>query len=298
MNRTKIISIVSIVVFVIAIGITGFVLIQNRALKQEQRAFAEEEKGRMQEELTQLSEDYEAQLNKLNEQREFTLTFANDSLLQQLEEEKAQIERLQKELKEQKGTSTKRIRELTDEINTLRNLLRSYIAQIDSLYTVNQELTRENTQVKEELTKANVRVDGLSQERAELAGKVQRAALLSASKIAVRSLNKRGSNTKRIDKIANLSVQFTVPRNVTAEVGYKTFYIRILNPNDQPLSGGKAFVYEGQTLLASAQKEVEYTGEDTEVIVYKEVTEALLSGTYRVDIFADGHLIGKHYFTL
>lgn len=279
-------------------GITGFVLIQNRALKQEQRAFAEEEKGRMQEELTQLSEDYEAQLSKLNEQREFTLTFANDSLLQQLEEEKAQIERLQKELKEQKSTNTKRIRELTDEINTLRNLLRSYIAQIDSLYTVNQELTRENTQVKEELTKANVRVDGLSQERAELAGKVQRAALLSASKIVVRSLNRRGSSTKRIDKIANLSVQFTVPQNVTAEVGYKTFYIRILNPNDQPLSGGKAFVYEGQTLFASAQKEIEYTGEDTEIIVYKEVTEALLSGTYRVDIFADGQLIGKQCFTL
>lgn len=252
----------------------------------------------MQEELTQLSEDYEAQLSKLNEQREFTLTFANDSLLQQLEEEKAQIERLQKELKEQKSTNTKRIRELTDEINTLRNLLRSYIAQIDSLYTVNQELTRENTQVKEELTKANVRVDGLSQERAELAGKVQRAALLSASKIVVRSLDRRGSSTKRIDKIANLSVQFTVPQNVTAEVGYKTFYIRILNPNDQPLSGGKAFVYEGQTLFASAQKEIEYTGEDTEIIVYKEVTEALLSGTYRVDIFADGQLIGKQCFTL
>ena len=96
-----------------------------------------------------------------------------------------------------------------------------------------------------------------------------------------------------------LAVSFTIKKNVTAPVGNKAIYVRILNPNDMPMSGsGEAFSFEGQTLQATASKSIEYTGEDTPVTIYYQITQALLSGSYRADVFADGHRIGHTTFTL
>lgn len=270
---------------------------ENRTLRSEQATLIAQEKERMQEDLQMLSDQYDEQLEKMSA-GEHQLTFLTDSLLLQLESDKKQIERLQRELKQEKSTNTKRIQELTQEINTLRSLLRSYIEQIDSLHVVNQRLTEENVQIRQELTVANTRTSDLSRQAATLTDKVQRAAVLHAKGVTVTPLDKRGRKTKSIGKMTNISVHFVVPQNVTAEVGNKTFYIRILNPNDQALSGGQTFSFEGQSLTASAQKTIEYTGEETEITIYKPITETLLSGAYRVDIFADGHLIGKQNFEL
>lgn len=46
------------------------------------------------------------------------------------------------------------------------------------------------------------------------------------------------------------------------------------------------------------KKLVEYDGEELPVTMYWNIEEFLSPGTYRVDIFADGNLIGRKSFTL
>ena len=46
------------------------------------------------------------------------------------------------------------------------------------------------------------------------------------------------------------------------------------------------------------KKMIEYEGEDVRVTMYWNIEEYLSPGTYRVDIFADGNLIGKKSFEL
>ena len=58
------------------------------------------------------------------------------------------------------------------------------------------------------------------------------------------------------------------------------------------------FTYENRELPFSIKKYVEYNGEETPVTVYWEVEEYLFAGEYRLDIFAEGTLIGSRTFTL
>lgn len=57
----------------------------------------------------------------------------NDSLAYQLASEQAKVQRLLEELRTVKSNNAQRIAELTRELETLRQILRNYVIQIDSL---------------------------------------------------------------------------------------------------------------------------------------------------------------------
>ena len=92
------------------------------------------------------------------------------------------------------------------------------------------------------------------------------------------------------------AVSFVIARNITAQAGNRSIYVRITKPNNEVLTNGGTFVYENRNLEYSAKKDIEYNGEATSVTVYWDVNEFLSKGTYRVSVFADGHNIGNASF--
>ena len=56
--------------------------------------------------------------------------------------------------------------------------------------------------------------------------------------------------------------------------------------------------FEGKDINYSMKKVIEYEGEELPVTMYWDIEEFLSPGDYRVDIFADGNLIGRKKFTL
>ena len=76
--------------------------------------------------------------------------------------------------------------------------------------------------------------------------------------------------------------------------------MRLMTPDDVVLQKKAAdvFRYENRDIAYSSKRTVEYGGEDLPVTMYWTVGEVLQAGTYRADIFADGHLIGTQTFTL
>ncbi|MBR5189568.1 MAG: hypothetical protein IKT77_05025 [Paludibacteraceae bacterium] len=224
----------------------------------------------------------------------------NDSLLHQLDREQKRVQLLLEELRTVKATNARRIAELKEELSTVRKVLVSYVRQVDSLTAVNTKLEAENRQVQQRYEAATEEVKVLSEERERLVEKVTIASQLEATAVTVELQNERGRKTKSVRKLAIIKVDYTIAKNNTAEVGNKTIYMRITTPDDMVLQkqATDLFDFEGSKIAFSARKSFEYTGEEFSDAIYYTVTETLWEGDYRVDLFADGHLIGQQYFNL
>lgn len=227
------------------------------------------------------------------EYEEFYIETSNDSLLKLFDEEKQKVQQLLQELKTVKATNARRIKELQKELGTVRGVLKSYIYKVDSLNTVNDNLKKENVKVKKQIAEAQEIKRQLEEKTNELDAKINLASILEADEIQIKTLNKKGKVTKSLKRITNIEICFQVLRNITAERGYKTVYIRIADANGEVLTTEtNTFEFEGKELIYSAKKEIEYNGENTPVCMYYKVTKPLQTGSYSIAIFAEGNLIG------
>lgn len=231
---------------------------------------------------------------------ELKLTVSNDSLSVLLEQEQLKTQRLLEELRTVKSSNATEIRRLKKELASLRKVMIGYINQIDSL----NRLTAQQKEIIADVTKkynaASRQINNLSEEKKNLTKTVTLAAQLDATNISVQPTNKRGKTAKKVKDIVKFKINFSIVKNITAETGERTLYIRITKPDNDVLtkSSSNTFPYENRELEYSIKKYIEYNGEEQAVTVYWDVEEYLYAGTYRVDIFADGTLIGSQSFSL
>ena len=259
---------------------------EQKEANQEMQELAELDKQEMQNEYERLTLQYSEMMTQIN----------NDSIVEQLTQEQMRTQQLLEELKQVKANDAREITRLKKELATVREVLRSYIRQVDSLNQVNIALRDENTQIKSELEETNRTAQALQTEKATLSEKVAIAAQLDATNIQMTLLNKREKEAKKLKDAKKLKVSFTIAKNVTASNGSRTFYVRIQTPTGSALGGG-TFQYENTMLEYSMQRSVEYTGEEISIDTYRNVQETLEGGDYRVSIFAGGNMIGSKTFS-
>lgn len=266
------------------------------------RASKAEETSRQMEELQQLAEMDKLEMQ--NEYEEFARQYEelqtqinNDSLIAQLEKEQKRIEELQEELRRTKSNDAAEIMRLKQELATLREILRQYIMQIDSLNHLNQQLNQENQSLRTQNAQAQVHITNLTTEKETLTDKVAIASQLDATGVSAIGKNKRGKAAKKIKDVKKFQISFNISRNVTAQTGMKSIYVRIMTPTNEVLTQGGTLNYENRTLEYSIRKDIEYTGEEQAITVYWDVNQTLMGGQYRVDIFADGNRIGGTSFS-
>lgn len=221
-------------------------------------------------------------------------------MFQQLSNEQAKVQRLREELRTVKATDKAEINRLNNELSSLRKILKSYIVQIDSLNRANERLVQQNKEITNKYQETTKTLNKVSQEKANLNEKVTRAAKLDATAINVAATNSKGKVQKKIKSIEQLVVSFTITKNITAEPGERVIYVRIMKPDDDILVKNRAntFSFENREIQYSMKRAIEYGGEEVPVTLYWKVEEYLMPGTYRVDLFADGSLIGSRSFSL
>ena len=288
MNKKIFIPLIMIGVLLIGgIVYLALTLNQQRQANKEMQELAELDKKEMENEYQQFANQYSEMKSQIN----------NDSIVAQLTAEQERTQRLLAELKSVKSNDAREIARLKRELATVRAVLRSYVIEIDSLNRLNQNLTAENTRVKGQYEEATRQIEGLNTEKASLSEKVAIAAQLDAIGINLVGKNKRGKNTDDASKCKMLQLNFSLAKNVTATSGVKNIYVRITSPTGGILGGAGSFAYENRTLPCTMKKTVEYGGQETAVVMYWTVSQALVSGTYGVSIFADGNMIGSKSFT-
>ena len=279
-----------VVAAIIVAGIIGY-LIYTMQKQQKENAqmleLAEMDKREMENEYEQFAMQYNEMRMQIN----------NDSLVAQLEKEQQRTEELLEELRRVKSNDAAEIMRLKKELATLRKVLQDFVHQIDSLNRLNEELTQENSNLKTQNQQAQQHISNLSSQNESLTSKVEIASQLDATGIWAEGRNKKGKAAKKIKDVKKFVIGFKIARNVTTSTGIRSIYLRISTPTGDVLSKGGTFQYENRNLDYSIRKDIEYTGEEQSIQVYWDVAETLSAGTYRVDIFADGHNIGTSSFS-
>ena len=288
MSKKILIPLIVIILALVGTAVWLFTSLQEqKQVVQDMEELAELDKQEMENEYERFTLQYSEMKTQIN----------NDSIIAQLTQEQMKTQKLLEELKQVKASDAREIARLKKELATVREVLRDYVMQIDSLNRLNENLRAENTRVSAELSERNAQVAGLSSEKASLSEKVAIAAQLDATGIQMQLLNKRGKEAKKLKDCTQMKVSFTIAKNVTASNGNRTVYVRIQNPGGNTLSGGGTFAYENKNLECSMKKVIEYTGEETPVVTYWNVSQMLEAGDYRVSIFADGNMIGSRTFS-
>ena len=289
MNK-KSLLIAAVAVLVIAIiGITYLLFTEKKANRELVQEF-QLDKEDLENEYSQFVQKYD----------ELKFTVTNDSLALLLEQEQLKTQRLLEELRTVKSSNATEIRRLKKELATLRKILVGYVNQIDSLDRINKRQQQVIADVTQKYNTASQQISTLSKEKENLDKKVTLAAQLDVTNIRIEPRNKRGKVAKKVKDIVKLDISFTVVKNITAENGERTIYIRITKPDNDALtkSASNTFSYENRTLTYSIKKYIEYNGEEQNVNVFWDVEEFLYAGNYRLDIFEGGNLIGSQKFTL
>lgn len=287
MKKTWFVVAVVVVLLLAGLAVWLFVSLQEqKEANQEMQELALLDKQEMENEYERFTLQYSEMMTQIN----------NDSIVAQLTREQLRTQQLLDELKKTKETDAREIARLKKELVTVRDVLRSYIRQVDSLNQVNETLRSENSQIRNELAERNRQNVNLASEKATLSEKVAIAAQLDATGITMTPLNKRNKAAKKMKDCKQIQVNFNITKNVTAANGQRVIYVRIQIPNGDVLKGG-TFEYENRQLEYSMKKVIEYAGEEIAVQTYWNVSEFLSAGNYRVSIFSDGNMIGTKTFS-
>ena len=241
----------------------------------------------IQSELGQLVMDYD------------NLQISNDTLSTEVALQREKADSLMERLKTERKWNLQKIKQYEKEVGTLRTLMKGYIHQIDSLNTLNKKLISENVGYRKEISSANLRADMAEEKAAELDNKVKAGSVIKARAIAMKGLNHRGKEVSRVKNAERLLVNFSLMANDLATPGNRKIFVRINHPdgyllttNDMP-----TFEFEGEQLGYSAMREVDYQNQDIEVGIYFN-SKGFVAGTYLVELYTDGRLIGKQQISM
>jgi chromosome segregation ATPase len=229
-----------------------------------------------------------------------TIRSENDSLNKTIGYAQTKVKDLLTEVEQVKNVSYQQITKYRQEVTTLRNIMREYIIQIDSLNQKNQRLMAENVNVKEEVTQVRSANQQLEESKKKLEQTVNLAAQLEAGDLRASGISAKGKEQIKSAKIEKIKIDFILSKNQTAKRGAKNIYVRIQRPDQILLmkSEKDLFKFEDMKIPFSAVREVEYEGSEIPVSIYwdnmKEVP--LIPGRYTVDVFTDGRNIGTTSF--
>lgn len=223
-----------------------------------------------------------------------------------LQAQKDSISVLLAQLKDNRNRSYYEINQLKKRNSQLREIMNRYLVTIDSLNTLNIDLTSRLDQTSSELNLTQSERDELRKQNDQNAELLTKGAKLNAFNFVSEALRYQtfGGSTKDVNRASRaevLSCSFTIGENKIARTGSKTIYMQITDPNGQVIYKRPSDVTQvaGSEILYTGKREIDYQGQLVDMsIVFNLEGKEVASGNYVVKIFADGALIGKDTFTL
>jgi Tfp pilus assembly protein PilN len=225
-----------------------------------------------------------------------TLKTNNDTLNAGLQKQKDKIIKLLS----LNASNVQLIKKYKNEISTMRDIMKSYIVQIDSLNTRNKFLVSENTEIKLQINQVRNTNTELSKVKEELNSKVEVASIIQAKDIVAVSLNKKRKETTRINLLDKLRICFTLRENPLAQAGQKDVYMRVIRPDSLVVTSSpdNLFEYKSNKIIYSATRQVDYMNQDIEVCIFLDNNGDFIIGNYSVELYLEDNIIGRTNFML
>lgn len=243
----------------------------------------EQDKADLENRITELKTDFD------NLQSDY------DYINTQLDSSREEVAMLVDRIKKTEATNRQQMRKYEKELGTLRSIMRSYVAQIDSLNTANRRLADELSNSKKELAKATGENKELSAKVENLSSKVATGSIVKARGLSAKAYNNSNKATDRSSRVKRLAVSLSLVENELAKKGPMTVYIVVKDPEgNQLLDGeGASFRLNGETVAASASREVDYQGQEVDMTIYLNNVSDYVKGIYTIDVYTAKSQLGS-----
>jgi predicted nuclease with TOPRIM domain len=231
----------------------------------------------------------------------------NKQLQSELDSRREELEDMTAQLEKYKGDASM-VRKLQKELQTIRDLIKSYLHDIDSLQQANKGLQDENLRVKDDLQQEQGKTQQLSTEKQALSQQVELGSKLKTYQLFADAVKVKGSDkevtTTKAKRAERIRACFVLSENKIAQKGNRTIYLKVIAPGEEVLitSADEAnmFTNNGEKQYYSARKDIVYNNESQEMcLAYtKKEDSELKPGKYKVEIYCDGGMIGNTSFDL
>ena len=297
-NETQKYKKLSVIFLIIAIALAMLLLFSLLRTKSASSAAKEstEQTIALQTELDSILLEYQLtkeQYGELNNQ----LIEKDSAIMAQAEEIKQLI------------SSQSDYRRIKKKLELLQNQGQQYVHLLDSLYTVNANLTKENQEIKSENSKLNEQNKKLNLTQDSLNNKIKTASRLKAYDIhlegvVMRNNGRTEESTIRCKRVKKFKISFTLGENAIKDAGNVNLYCRLSIPSGKvlALSDGDAYTFtnEGKLLQYTVKSTISYANKAQDVVMYWNLREGdeAVPGTYTAQIFTDEEYIGQATVTL
>ncbi|WP_452225680.1 hypothetical protein [Lacinutrix chionoecetis] len=280
----------SLVVAIVILGAYSY--ISYDTIKENQ-VFIEQEKGLVENELSEMISSYEA------------IDIKNESITKQLEETKSKITTILDSVKHLKA-NVSLISKYKAQIKVLRKENAQILEIVDDLEAENKALKIQTKQIESSLVNTEtvtnglkVKNEALAKSNLKLKKNLEKAKQLSITNIVAEGVkrvtsSKRIVDTKSANRTNQFHVCFTLVRNELLEKGPKDLYIQVLDSRMNVVADKGTLNFGDTSLIYSAKETVDYNNEDLKICaLIDKGSENLTKGAYFVSVFHEGKKLGR-----
>ena len=239
-------------------------------------------------------QDLTAQMENL--QNDYaSLSSDYDSINSQLDTSRAEVANLLERIKKTDATNRAKMRQYVKELGPLRRIMRNYIVQFDSLNTLNHKLTADAAAARREAAASKAANAELSQQVENLSGQVAAGAVIKARGLSMAAYNSSDKVTDRSSRVVRLLTSLSLVENDLAPKGPVRVYIRVKDPNGIILTNSNrtSFTFNGEAMIASASRQVDYEGKEVDMSIYLNDIPSFQKGVYTVEAYTEQSKLGS-----
>ena len=218
-----------------------------------------------------------------------------DTINSQLDSSREEVSQLIERIQKTEATNRSKIRQYERELGTLRSIMRSYIVQIDSLNTLNKKLTADAAAARREAEESRRRNEELQNTVEDLSGQVAAGSVIKARGLHMDAYNASDKVTDRSSRVVRLLATLSLVENDLAPKGPVRVYIRVKDPDGILLTNStqRTFEVNGEPMICSASREVDYQGKEVELSIYLNEIPSYVKGIYTVEAFTEQGKLGE-----
>ena len=278
-NGLKKVMYLLIVVAVLLAGALAYVWYQQSSLVKELTI----DKENLTREMISLQNDYA------------TLSSDYDTINSQLDSSREEVSQLIERIKKTEATNRSKIRQYERELGTLRSIMKNYIVQIDSLNTLNRKLTADAAAARRETAEARRQSEQLTRTVENLTGQIAVGSVIKARGLRMEAYNASDKITDRSSRVVRLLTTLSLVENDLAAKGPVRVYVRVKGPDGILLtnSSQRTFEVNGEPMICSASREVDYQGKEVELSIYLNDIPEYVKGIYTVEAYTEQSKLGE-----
>jgi regulator of replication initiation timing len=180
-------------------------------------------------------------------------------------------------------------------------------AKVDALMAENQQLKGQNQQLAADLSTEKQTTTQLSVKNEGLSKKVEVGSLLSVADLSVEAIKTRNNGkevqVKKAKAAQQFKISFETGENKVIDPGQLSLYVRIINPKGETIavadqgSGTMQCENSDQPCQFTKKADIDYNQTNKKVVLYwgQDIKDP---GTYKIELYQNGHVIGQSAVTL